>query len=314
MSFENLKKNRDKKLDKLVNAAKAEEKSGGQEDSRFWQPTVDTAGNGYAVIRFLPENEDFHPLPWNKYWSHGFKGPTGLWYIEKSLTSLGESDPVGELNNELWNRNKDKDCPLKKLVRERKRRLHYVSNIMVITDKEHPENEGKVFLFRYGKRIHDMIMSKMEPEFDDEEKMNPFDLWEGANFRLKIRKVDGQRNYDRSDFDSPSAISDDEEELREIYDSMHDLSEFTDRERGGYKSYDELKKHLAKVLGERVSEVSEADRDLATGDSMDPEDYPERQPSSERESESESEDIPSDVPELEDDDEAMSYFKNLAKD
>lgn len=310
MSFEALKKNRAKKLDALVEAAAKEESNGTgyQRDERFWQPTVDKAGNGYAVIRFLPEAED-NPLPWAKYWSHGFKGPTGLWYIENSLTSIGQEDPVAEMNTKMWNQNDNEKCPLKELVRrERKRRLHYVSNIMVITDKENPENEGKVFLYKYGKKIHDMIMSKMKPEFEDEEATNPFDFWEGANFRLKIRKVDGQRNYDRSDFDQPSPLSDDDDELEKIYNGLYDLREFTDP--ANYKSYDELKSRLATVLGENVDKAAES----GIEDPDEQQEPPARREVSAKNMKEASVET-EDEPEQElDDDDAMSYFSKLAKD
>lgn len=309
MSFAELKKNRTKKLDALVDAAEKESSQGGYaRDERFWQPTVDKAGNGYAVIRFLPEAED-NPLPWAKYWSHGFKGPTGLWYIENSLTSIGQEDPVAELNTKMWNQNDNENCPLKELVRrERKRRLHYVSNIMVISDKENPENEGKVFLYKYGKKIHDKIMNKMKPEFEDEVAMNPFDFWEGANFRLKIRKVDGQRNYDRSEFDSPSELSDDDSELEEIYNKMYDLREFTDPT--SYKSYDELKARLATVLGESVE--SAADADLDPDDQEEAPSLPEKEPAQSTATPAESDDAGD--KDLEDEDDAMSYFSKLAKE
>ena len=247
MSFENLKRNRDQ-ISKLINAAESvggapEKKSYG--DDRFWKPTVDKAGNGYAVLRFLPapEGED---LPWVRYWDHGFKGPTGMWYIEKSLTSIGQPDPVGELNNRLWNSgiesNKDK-------ARDQKRRLHYVTNVQVISDSSNPDNEGKIFLYQFGKKIFDMIMDVMQPSFADEQPINPFDFWNGANFKLKIRNVEGYRNYDKSEFESPSQLASDED-LEKIYTQLNPLNEFTDPT--NYKTYDELKAKLMRVLGEDV--------------------------------------------------------------
>ena len=196
MSFANLKKNRDQ-ISKLLQAAEAvggstEKKS--YEDNRFWKPTVDKVGNGYAVIRFLPAAE-CNDLPWARYGDHGFKGPTGLWYIERSLTSTGQQDPVGELNSKLWNSGIDAD---KEIARDRKRRLHYVSNVMVVNDPANPANEGKVFMYQYGKKIFDKIMDLMQPTFADEKPVNPFDFWEGADFKLKIRQVEGYRNYDKS--------------------------------------------------------------------------------------------------------------------
>ena len=250
MSFENLKRNRDQ-INKLLNAAEAvggtqEKKSYG--DDRFWKPTVDKAGNGYAVLRFLPaaEGED---LPWVRYWDHGFKGPTGAWYIERSLTSIGQTDPVGELNSRLWNTGLEAD---KDRARAQKRRLHYVVNALVVSDPANPENEGKVFLYQFGKKIFDKIMDVMQPAFQDETPVNPFDFWEGADFKLKIRNVEGYRNYDKSEFASAAALSDDDSKLEEIYSKLHKLSEFT--EPSNYKTYDELKAKLQRVLGESVED------------------------------------------------------------
>ena len=245
MSFEALKKNRDQ-ISKLVQAAEAvggktETKS--YADERIWKPTVDKAGNGYAVIRFLPAPEG-EELPWVRYWDHGFKGPTGLWYIENSLTSIGQQDPVGEMNSRLWNSGIESD---KQKARDQKRRLHYVTNIYVVSDPSNPDNEGKVFLYKFGKKIFDKIMDVMQPAFQDETPVNPFDFWKGANFKLKIRNVEGYRNYDKSEFDSVSQLAEDDA-LEAIYGKMHSLGEFTDPK--NYKTYDELKAKLARVLGE----------------------------------------------------------------
>ena len=248
MSFENLKRNRDQ-ISKLVQAA---ESAGGGEkknysDDRIWKPTVDKAGNGYAVLRFLPATEG-QELPWVRYWDHGFKGPTGLWYIENSLTSIGQPDPVGELNSRLWNSGIESD---KDRARDQKRRLHYVTNVLVLQDPSNPTNEGKVMLYKFGKKIFDKIMDSMQPEFADESPVNPFDFWEGADFKLKIRNVEGYRNYDKSEFASASSLYDgDETKLEAVYNQLHDLSEFTDPK--NYKSYDELKAKLARVLGEEA--------------------------------------------------------------
>lgn len=250
MSFEALKKNRKSLIEKLITEAE-KSNSGGQQsgdDNRYWKPTVDKSGNGYAVIRFLPSKTE-DSLPWTQYWDHGFKGPTGRWYIERSLTSIGQPDPVSEMNSHLWNTGRDED---KEVARARKRRLHYVSNVYVVSDPANPDNEGKVFLFQYGKKIFTKIMDVMQPEFQDETPINPFDFWEGANFKLKIRQVEGYRNYDKSEFDSPSPLKNgDEDELKEVYDSIHSLAEFTDPAQ--YKSYEVLSKKLHEVLGDTMA-------------------------------------------------------------
>ena len=256
MSLSNLKSSRGSSIDKLVQAAeavsqKSETKSYG--DDRFWKPTRDKAGNGYAVIRFLPQPEG-EDLPWARYWDHGFQGPTGMWYIENSLTSIGQDDPVSEANTVLWNSGRDED---KAIARERKRRLHYVSNILVVSDPSNPENEGKVFLYKFGKKIFDKIMDVMQPQFQDEDPVNPYDFWEGADFKLKIRKVEGWVNYDKSEFASQSALfNSDEEKLEEVYSKVYSLADFTDPK--NYKSYAELKAKFNKVMGVDAGVVAEA--------------------------------------------------------
>ena len=235
-------------IDKLVKAAEAvsttKTESNSYDDDRFWKPTRDKAGNGYAVIRFLPQREG-EDLPWVRYWDHGFKGPTGLWYIENSLTSINQPDPVSEHNSVLWNSGRDED---KAIAREQKRRLHYVSNVLVISDPDNPQNEGKVFLYKFGKKIFDKIMDVMQPQFADEEPVNPFDFWEGADFKIKIRKVEGWVNYDKSEFSSPSSLFDgDETRLTEVYGQLYALQDFVDPK--NYKTYDELKAKLNRVLG-----------------------------------------------------------------
>ena len=247
MSFETLKRNRGSNISKIIKAAEAtnsgETKS--YVDERVWKPTVDKAGNGYAVIRFLPGAED--SLPFVRYWDHGFKGPTGQWYIENSLTSISQPDPVGELNSRLWNSGIESD---KDRARTQKRRLHYVTNIYVVSDPSAPQNEGKVFLYKFGKKIFDKIFDQMNPAFADETPIDPFDMWEGADFKLKIRNVEGYRNYDKSEFGSAAALLNaDEAQLEEVYGKLHDLSEFTNPK--NYKSYDDLKSKLMRVLGEQ---------------------------------------------------------------
>jgi len=245
MSFASLKKSRGSSLNRLV--AESQKLSGGQQqsgaDDRFWKPEVDKSGNGFAVIRFLPEpnGED---LPFVRMFDHGFQGPGG-WYIENSLTTIGEKDPVGEFNSQLWNNGTDAG---KEQARKQKRRLKYYSNIYVVKDPANPANEGKVFLYQYGKKIWDKLNEAMNPEFEDESPMNPFDFWEGADFKLKIRNVEGYRNYDKSEFDSQSPLLDgDDEALEKVYESMYSLQEFLDRK--NFKSYDELKAKLDRVLG-----------------------------------------------------------------
>ena len=247
-SFANLKKNSKSSFDKLTAELSKLNKAAipNNDEENFWRPDVDKAGNGYAVIRFLPapQGED---LPWVRYWDHGFKGPTGLWYIENSLTSIGQNDPVGELNSRLWNSGIESD---KDKARTQKRRLHYVTNVYVVEDPSNPENEGKVFLYKFGKKIFDKIMDVMQPAFQDETPINPFDFWEGANFKLKIRNVEGYRNYDKSEFASASQLAEDDK-LEAIYDKMYSLKEFTDP--SNYKTYDELKTKLMRVLGEEAT-------------------------------------------------------------
>ena len=242
MGFADLKE-KAMNMDSLVGAGNKEIKKESYGDDRMWKPTVDKAGNGYAVIRFLPavEGDD---LPWAKYWDHFFKGPTGLWYVEKSLTTIGKDDPVSELNSKLWNNGTEEG---KATARKQKRGLHYVSNIYVVSDPENPENNGKTFLYQYGAKIFEKVMDAMQPKFADETAVNPFDMWKGSNFKLKIAKVAGYRNYDRSEFGPAEALAEDAK-LEAIYNAEHSLKEFTDP--STFKSYDELKVNLTRVLGE----------------------------------------------------------------
>jgi hypothetical protein len=241
-SFASLKKSGKTQLDKINQELnKLSNPEAGGADDRFWRPEVDKSGNGYAVIRFLPApaNED---VPFVRIWDHGFQGPGG-WYIEKSLTTLGQKDPVSEYNTELWNSGIESN---KEVVRKQKRRLAFISNIYVIKDPSNPQNEGKVFLYQYGKKIFDKINSAMHPEFQDDEPINPFDFWNGANFKLKIRTVEGYRNYDSSAFDTQSSLLDDDEELEKIWKQEQSLQDFIDPK--NFKSYDELKAKLHRVL------------------------------------------------------------------
>jgi len=255
MSFASLKANRTASMSKLLAAADKLNTNKYEADDRYWSPTVDKAGNGYAVIRFLPAGEG-EDVAWVRFWDHGFKGPTGRWYIENSLTTLNQPDPVAEMNSKLWNSGNDKD---KEIARARKRRLSYIANIYVVKDPAHPENEGKVFLFKFGKKIFDKINEKMNPEFEDEKPTNPFDLWAGANFKIKIRKVEGYRNYDKSEFEEPAPLLDDDDDMEAIWKSEHSLAELVAPDK--FKSYDELKKRLDKVLSEQAGYSRKSEED-----------------------------------------------------
>ena len=225
--------------------------SGGGNDERLWKPELDKAGNGYAVIRFLPA-PDGEDMPWAKVWSHAFKGPGGQWYIENSLTTLGKDDPVGELNRELWNSGREAD---KSTARTQKRKLSYYSNIYVVSDPAHPENEGRVFLYKYGKKIFDKLVEAMQPAFADETPLDPFNLWKGADFKVKIRKVDGYWNYDKSEFAAPGTLGDlDDATLEEIWKKSYSLAEFEDPK--NFKSYEQLQARLNLVLGTRPAPVA----------------------------------------------------------
>ena len=247
-SFANLKRNRSdiKTLTKAIEATSQPAEAGSKDDTRFWQPEVDKAGNGMAVIRFLPapavDGDD--ALPWVRTFSHGFQGPGG-WFIDNCLTTLNEKCPVCEHNNTLWNSGIEAN---KEIARKQKRKLSYVANILVVSDPTNPSNEGQIRLYKFGKKIFDKITEAMNPEFADETPVNPFDLWEGANFKLKIRNVEGYRNYDKSEFATPGALLDgDDEKLEELWKKEYSLKEFTEKKQ--FKPYDQLKSRLDKVLG-----------------------------------------------------------------
>lgn len=270
------------------------------EDDRFWKPERDKAGNARATIRFLPTTEG-DELPWVKIFSHGFQGPGGKWYIENSLTTLGEADPVSELNSQLWNSTTDDNSPARKQARAQKRRLNYTSNVLIIDDPKHPENNGQVKLFRYGKKIFDKIMDKARPTFEDEDPVNVFDYWEGANFNLRMKTVDGYPNYDTSTFSSPSPIADDDEEILKIANSQYKLSEFLERK--NFKTYDELKTKLNSVLnntgysGPSASEIAEDNIPFENAKPIQSKPAPK-------------------IPEVTDvdDDDVMGFFKSIAND
>ena len=237
-------------LDKLLVQAETENKPQEKKsyvDERLWKPVMDKTGNGFAIIRFLPAPEG-EELPWAKVWNHAFQGPTGQWYIENSLTTIGQNDPVSEHNTRLWNSGVESD---KEIARKQKRKLQYFSNIYVVKDSANPENESKVFLYRFGKKIFDKIMEAMQPAFDDEVAINPFDFWKGANFKLKIRKVDGYWNYDKSEFEGVSPVLDDDDALEKMWKTQYSLAEFSAPT--NFKSYDELMTRLDTVLSGTVA-------------------------------------------------------------
>jgi hypothetical protein len=254
MSFSELKKKSSlgSLTSKLLNEVEKMNSSGGGSDERIWKPEVDKAGNGFAVIRFLPAPEG-EELPWAKVYNHAFQG-TGGWLIDNCLTTINQSCPVCEANRELWNTGSKSN---QEIVRQRKRKLSYYSNIYVVSDKAHPENEGKVFLFKYGKKIFDKISAAMQPEFDDETPIDPFDFWQGANFKVKITKKDGYWNYDKSEFDSPATLGDfDDDVLEAIWKKAHSLEEFVKPE--AFKSYEQLDGRLKAVLGKKPVKQDES--------------------------------------------------------
>jgi len=294
MDFETLKKS-SSNFDKLTKAIEAnlgsenkEQNKSKYQDDRFWKPELDKTGNGYAVIRFLPavEGED---LPWQRVWSHAFQDKGG-WYIENSLTTLGQKDPVSEENTRLWNTGLDSD---KEIARKRKRKLSYYSNILIVSDPKHPENEGKIFLFKFGKKIFDKITEAMQPAFEDEKPVNPFDFWKGANFKLKIRKVDGYWNYDKSEFEPVTQVAESDERIKEIWKSQHALKPFLDP--SNFKSYDELKEKLNRTI-----------TGIRSAGTVDNTDLPPQNNGTVKSSEV--------APSASDDDDTMSYFSKLAEE
>ena len=312
MSFSDLKKQ--SKLGsltaKLVKEVEKMSTTSGGADERLWKPEMDKTGNGFAVIRFLPapEGED---VPWAKMYSHGFQGPGG-WYIENSLTTLGQKDPVSEYNRKLWNSGSDKD---KEVVRKQKRKLSYYSNIYVVKDPANPANEGKVFLFKYGKKIFDKIMEAMQPEFEDETPINPFDFWQGANFKLKIVKKDGYWNYDKSEFGSVEPLLDDDDALEALWKKEYSLAAVTAPDQ--FKSYEELEARMNVVLGLQTSSPTRSRAVVEQEDEL--EDY-EQTPSAESKvveeleqsyARSKSPSLPKIVQEDEDEDDALGYFQKL---
>jgi hypothetical protein len=300
MDIQTLRKMRNSDFGAISNAfekvANPQTETKSYADDRFWRLEGDKAGNGTATIRFLPRVEG-DELPWVRIFSHGFQGPTGKWYIENSLTTLGENDPVGELNTQLWNSGSEAN---KEIARKQKRKLSFIANILVVSDPKHPENEGKVFLFKFGKKIFDKIMDKARPTFEDEKPVNVFDFWEGANFKLRMRKKDGYANYDESVFTEPCPVGDDEF-IVNVAQSQYKLSEFTDRK--NFKSYDELKKKLNEVLSgdsfasKSAAEIAEEeDRPVAAAPKI------------------ASKPAPKIAEVSDDDDDVMSYFERIAQE
>lgn len=303
MSFASLKKNRSNfsKLTQELEKTTSSQSNSSNKDERIWKPTVDKTGNGYAVIRFLPAPVD-EDLPWARIFSHGFKGPGG-WLIDNCLTTINQKCPICEANAELWATGSTAN---QNIVRERKRKLKYISNIYIVKDPSNPENEGKVFLYQYGKKIFDKLQDLMKPEFEDEDPINPFDFWGGANFKLKIRRYEGYQNYDKSEFDISAPLLDDDEKLESIYNQQHSLEAFVSPTQ--FKSYEQLKERLDKVLGtvqnfttaeEDVIAESEAIRTPSIVEPTMPSVKPPSAPA---------------VQDEDDDDDSLSYFQKLANE
>jgi hypothetical protein len=292
MSFADLKRKSQSNFDFLQKELTKSTKEGGA-DERIWKPALDKSGNGYAVIRFLPA-PDGESLPWAKVYSHAFQGPGG-WLIDNCLTTNGDQCPICAANNKLWNSGVESD---KEIARNRKRKLSYYSNIYVVKDTANPDNEGRVFLYKYGKKIHDKVIAAMQPEFQDETPVNVFDFWEGANFKLKIKTVGGYWNYDSSEFAAPSALSADDEEMESLWQQAYSLESHTSADQ--FKSYTELENRMSMVLGTSTPSAP----------SVESEEY-DPAPVSSSTADFNSPDITSSS---NDDDDALSYFARLAND
>jgi len=304
MSFASLKKqsNLGSLTAKLVKEVEKVNNSSGGGDERLWKPELDKSGNGFAVIRFLPA-PDKEEIPWAKLYTHAFQGPGG-WYIENSLTTVGGKDPVSDYNRELWNSGNESD---KDVVRKQKRKLSYYSNIYVVKDPTNPANEGKVFLFKYGKKIFDKIMEAMQPEFEDESPINPFDFWQGANFKLKIVKKDGFWNYDKSEFDSVAPLLDDDDALEAIWKKEYSLAAVTAADQ--FKSYEDLERRLKYVLGKKPAQSRYIPDEELEDES---EGYNSRSVAEETVTKAVSTPTPSTTVDKDEDD-ALSYFQKLAE-
>ena len=286
-------KNMTESLEKQMNP-----ETRGNDDDRIWKPQMGSDNTGYAVVRFLP-GKDFNKTPWVRMYDHGFQGPTGKWYIENSLSTIGQKDPVGELNSKLWNNGTEAG---KEQARKQKRRTSYYTNVLVIKDPNNPANEGKVKIFKFGQKIFDKIMTAMKPEFIDEEPLNPFDLIEGANFRIKIKMVGGYWNYDASDFEKVSPLSEDEAKLEAVFNAQHDVHDLIASDK--FKTYEELAEKLNMVMGEGpTTSERQVERDIQRQEQKSEFDDYFAKPSDKNVSESST-----------DDDDLESYFKSLATD
>ena len=300
-SFSELKRSSSNSFEKLnQELTKLNTNQSNSRDDRLWTCQTDKAGNGYAIIRFLPApgGED---VPFIRLFTHGFKGPGG-WYIENSLTTIGQQDPIAELNTRLWNSGVESD---KETVRKQKRQLNFYSNIYVVKDPGNPANEGKVFLFRYGKKIFDKLTDLMNPQFEDEKPIDPFNLWTGANFKLKIRKFEGYPNYDKSEFDSAGPLLDDDDKLEAIWKQEYSLKELLDTK--NFRSYDELKRRLDRALGLTTGNAPSNARQQF----VDEDDIPSFEPAPQARA---AEARPAPAARVDDDDEDFEFFKKLAED
>ena len=297
-NFAELKRKSQSNFDFLQKELQKSTNANSSGDERLWKPALDASGNGYAVIRFLPAPEN-ESLPWAKLYNHAFQGPGG-WLIDNCPTTKGEQCPVCAANNKLWNRGVESD---KEIARQRKRKLSYYSNIYVVKDSANPDNEGKVFLYKYGKKIHDKVLAAMQPEFDDETPVNPFDLWEGANFKLKIRTIGGYWNYDASEFAAPSALSADDDEMEQFWKQAYSLEAFTTADQ--FKAYDEIESRMNTVLGVarpvQQAQYEEEEDPTPTGGFNSPDITPQAPAPSVSTNET-------------DDDDALSYFQRLAEE
>jgi hypothetical protein len=301
-SFSELKRSASNSFEKLnQELTKLNSNQSNSRDERLWTCATDKAGNGYAIIRFLPapSGED---VPFVRMFTHGFKG-NGGWYIENSLTTIGQQDPIAELNTRLWNSGVESD---KETVRKQKRQLNYYSNIYIVKDPANPANEGKVFLFRYGKKIFDKITDLMNPQFEDEKPVDPFNLWTGANFKLKIRKFEGYPNYDKSEFDSSGPLLDDDDKLEAIWKTEYSLKELLDTK--NFRTYDELKRRLDRALG---LTTGNAPSNASQAYIVDEEDIPSFAPAPQARA---AEARPAPAASVDDDDEDFEFFKKLAED